>query len=130
MVGNPVLNLNIWALYKSQITDRKKTEPETLTTVTVDKTVHEYGTIKKDSSNPAVFTITNTGSHPLIFFRVSASCGCTNVTWEKRPVEPGQTATISVEMTPDEVGYFSKTIDMYCNVKESPIRLTVNGIAN
>ena len=38
MIGNPVLNLNYWELYKSQITGKKKTELEKLTTVTVDKT--------------------------------------------------------------------------------------------
>ena len=130
MVGNPVLNMGIWKLYKSQITSGKKTEPETLTTATVDKTVHDYGTILNSSSNPAVFTITNTGNHPLIVFRVAASCGCTNVEWDKRPVLPGQTINISVEMTPDESGFFSKTIDVYCNVKESSVRLMVNGNAN
>ena len=129
MIGNPTLNPRIWELYKEQITGEK--QPETiLTTTTVDKTVHEYGNIKKDSSNPAVFTITNTGDQPLVIFHVSASCGCTNVEWDKRPVETGKTATVSVEMTPDEAGYFSKTIDVHCNIQGSPLKLIINGIAN
>jgi len=56
------------------------------------------------------------------------SCGCTNVKWEKQPVEQGQTAKISVEMTPEETGHFSKTVEVYCNVKESPVKLTLIGI--
>jgi hypothetical protein len=130
MMGNPVLNMQIWKLYKSQIAGGKKTDPEMLTAATAEKTVHEYGSIPTGSSNPAVFTITNTGSHPLVIYRVSASCGCTRVDWTKQPVQPGQAASVSVEMTPDEAGYFSKTIDVYCNVKDSPIRLTVTGTAN
>ena len=130
MIGNPVLNQQIWELYKSQIAGGNKTETAILTTTTVDKTVHNYGTIRKGSSYPAVFTITNTGSHPLVISRVSASCGCTNVDWEKRPIAPGQTATINVELTPDETGYFSKTIDVYCNIKENYFRLSVNGNTN
>jgi hypothetical protein len=40
MIGNPVLNPKIWELYKTKIANGKKTDPETLTTVPVDKTVH------------------------------------------------------------------------------------------
>ena len=127
MVGNPVSNERIWELYKEQITGGKKTEKEILTTVSVDKTIHDYGTIKKGSANPAIFKIENIGKSPFVLHRVSASCGCTNVEWDKQPVEPGQTANIRVEMKPEETGYFSKTVDVYCNVKEPPVRLIVTG---
>ena len=129
MVGNPVSNMRIWELYKAQIAGGKQNKQEMLTTVELDKTVHDYGTIRKGSSNPAVFTITNTGSHALLIHRVSASCGCTNVDWDKQPVEQGETATIRVEMKPDETGHFNKMIDVYCNANESPVRLTVTGMA-
>ena len=127
MIGNPVSNMKIWELYKEQIVGEKKSDSELKTTLVADKMVHDYGTIRKGSLNTAVFTITNTGNHPLIINRVSASCGCTNVTWEKQPVEPGQTATISVEMKPDETGYFNKLIEVYCNAKESPVKLSTTG---
>ena len=127
MMGNPVLNRRIWELYKEQITGEKKSNPETLTVVQVDKTVHDFGSIRKGSACPAVFSLTNTGNHPLIIFRVSAYCGCASVEWEKQPVEPGQTTTIRVEMKPDETGYFNKTLDVYCNANESPVKLMLTG---
>jgi len=137
MMGNPALNPRIWELYKEQIEKTSPKSPLTPeggtrsaeTTVTADKTVHNYGSIAVGSSNHAVFTLTNTGSNPLIIYRVSADCGCTNIEWDKRPIMPGQTTTLSVNMTPDETGYFSKNIDVYCNVKEAHIRLTVKGEA-
>jgi hypothetical protein len=127
MVGNPVLNQKIWELYKEQISGGKKAEPEIITSIQMNKAIHDYGTIRKGSKNPAVFTITNTGEHPLIISRVSASCGCTNVTWDKQPVEPGKQTTIRVEMTPEETGHFSKTVEVYCNAKESPVKLMLTG---
>lgn len=130
MIGNPTANPKIWDLYKEQITEEKQTEQIDLTTAEADKTVHEYGSVKKGSSNSAVFTITNTGNYPLVISRVSASCGCTNVEWEKRPIKPGKTVAVSVEMTPDETGYFDKTIDVYCNIEESPIKFIISGNAN
>ena len=129
MIGNPTLNPKIWELYKEQITGEKQSEQINLTTAEADKPVHEYGSIKKGSSNPAVFTITNTGDQPLVIFHVSASCGCANVEWEKRPVEQGKMTMINVDMMPDEIGYFNKTLDIYCNIKESPLKLTIRGVA-
>ena len=76
MIGNPVLNLKIWELYKEQIAGEKQTDAETITTVELDKTVHEYGNIRKGSTNSAVFAMTNTGRFPLVIQRVSVSCGC------------------------------------------------------
>jgi len=124
MVGNPILNPKIWELYKEQI-GGKKIEQEILTTIQVDKTVYDFGSIRKGSANPAVFTIRNTGNHPLIISHVSTSCGCTNANWEKQPVAPGKTTKISVELKPEETGHFSKTVEVYCNTSESPVRLTL-----
>ena len=128
VVGNPSLNLKIWELYKEQIAGRISSESKLTTTLVVDKTTHDYRTIRKGSSNPAVFTITNTGNHPLVINRVSTSCGCTNATWDKQPVEPGKTTIIQVEMMPDETGYFNKSVEIYCNANESPLRLSLMGI--
>jgi hypothetical protein len=43
--------------------------------------------------------------------------------------KPCRAAIISAEMTPDEAGRFSKTIDIHCNVAESPLKLTLTGTA-
>lgn len=128
MIGNPVLNPKIWKLYKEQISGGKKAETAMLTSVSIDKTVYDYGTIRKGSANPAELIITNTGNHPLVISRVSASCGCTNVNWEKQPVEPGQTTKIRVEMKPEDTGRFSKIVEVYCNVYESSVKLMLTGI--
>jgi hypothetical protein len=131
MLGNPVLNQKIWELYKQTIAGEKQaSKPEELTTARPDKTVHDYGVIQKGSARKAVFTITNTGSFPLIIHQVSASCGCTNVSWDKQTVEPGGTASVRAALTPDEAGRFNKTIDVHCNVAESPLRLTLSFAAN
>jgi len=130
MVGNPVLNRHVWELYKLQIDNKKIREPEIITTIHIDKAIHDYGITKKGSKNTAVFTITNTGNQPLVINHVSTSCGCINVEWERQAVDPGQTANIRVEIIPDETGYFSKAIDVYCNTKESPLRLKITGNTN
>ena len=126
-LGNPALNPQIWELYKSLISNEKKDEPKIFTSVEVDKMFHDYGSIRKGSTNSADFTISNTGSNPLVILRISTSCGCTDVTWDRQPIAPGQTTTVRVEMKPDETGPFVKTVVVYTNTNESPTKLTIAG---
>ena len=129
MIGNPAINPRIWELYKEQIVGKLDNKHENRTAVEPDKTAYDYGDITIGTENRAVFTLKNTGTHPLVIQHIAASCGCTAVDWEKQPVEPGKTTDIKVEMQPEEAGYFNKTISVYCNIKESPLILTVMGRA-
>ncbi|GHT61482.1 hypothetical protein AGMMS50239_12480 [Bacteroidia bacterium] len=129
MIGNPALNPKIWELYKQAILGKEEKQEET-TTIETDKTVFDFGNIKINTKNKAVFSVKNTGDAPLIIQRVSASCGCTTVDWEKQPIESGKITEIKIEMNPEEESYFNKTIDVYCDTKESPVKLTIKGIVN
>jgi hypothetical protein len=126
MIGNPTINPKIWELYKKQVFGDRQGKELPVTSVKPDKMNHDYGSIRKGSKNKAEFLLENTGNQVLVISRVKASCGCTNVDWEKQPVEPGKTGKISVEMTPDETGHFNKTIEVYGNV-EQPVKLTMTG---
>ena len=126
-IGDPMSNMKIWELYKSKISDGKIVETNLFTAAEIDKDNHDYGTIQKGSTNTTTFTITNTGNNPLIISRVSTSCGCTKVSWDKQPIAVGKTTTVSVELSPDEAGSLRKTITLYSNVSESPIKLTIFG---
>ena len=127
-IGNPTMNPKIWDLFKSQIEGTRLSEPKILTTIQVEKTTHDYGTIHKGSTNYTDFEITNTGSNPLVISRISVACGCTRATWDRQPIAPAKTTTIRVEMTPDITGSFNRTVAVYCNTDEAPTKLTVTGM--
>ncbi|GHT73921.1 hypothetical protein AGMMS50262_05870 [Bacteroidia bacterium] len=126
LIGNPTLNPKVWELYKTQISGEKQ-EQQPVTTVQPDKWTYDYGTIRKGSKNAVVFSIENTGDRPLVISQVSASCGCTNVSWDKQLIEKGQRAKITAEMTPEETGHFNKTIEVFGNMEASPLKLTISG---
>ena len=126
-IGNPVANMRIWDLYKNEITKGETTESKIITSILIDKNEHDFGTIRKGSINSASFTITNIGKNPLVINRVSTSCGCTNATWDKQPIESGKTTEIRIELTPDEADSLRKTITIYSNAIESPMKLTLLG---
>jgi hypothetical protein len=129
LVGNPTLNPRIWELYKEVIMGKKAEIQEKITTVKLE-TMHDFGSIKTGESSYAAFRLKNTGEHPLIISRVVTSCGCASAEWEKQPVVAGQVTEVKVEMKPDEEGFFSKTAEVHCNAKGSPLRLTINGTAS
>ena len=55
----------------------------TAQTITFDKTIVDYGTIKKGSDGNREFVVKNTGEKPLIISNVKPACGCTTPTWTK-----------------------------------------------
>ncbi len=62
--------------------------------------VHDFGTIEQNSTNPKVFTFTNTGSEPLIISNAKGSCGCTVPEYPRQPIAPGETGEIKVVYSP------------------------------
>jgi hypothetical protein len=129
-IGNPMLNPKIWELYQKQISGNTATLQEKLTSIEADKTSYDFGNIKMGESNTVDFQLKNTDNEALLIYQVTTSCGCTAADWDKQPIAPGKTAKIKVEIKPEEQGHFNKTIDVHCNVKESPVKLTINGMAN
>ena len=76
---------------KETLIETEKAEQEmmkSLTTMSFDKVDHDFGSIKEDTDNKVLFKVNNTGKHPLIISRVSASCGCTSPKKPTAPIAP------------------------------------------
>ena len=80
-------------------------------------------------SRGCVFRITNNGSFLQMVHDVVTSCGCTKVEYSKQPVRPGEELELKVIYEAEESGRFNKTLTVYCNTKDSPIRLRIKGSA-
>lgn len=95
--------------------------------VTFAKTVHDYGTIKKESDGGCEFAFTNTGTEPLILSNVKSSCGCTVPTWPKDPILPGKSEIIKVMYDTKRMGIISKSITVISNAKNGTVILSIKG---
>lgn len=95
--------------------------------ITFDKVVHDYGTIVQNSDGGCEFEFTNDGKEPLILSRPKSSCGCTVPTWPKQPILPGKSDVIKVTYTTNRVGPFNKTVTIYSNASNNPIKLQIKG---
>lgn len=129
-LGNPVLNPKVKELYLKLIAGNQGTaKKETITQVYANQTELDFGSFPKEERQERSFVLTNTGKELMVVYDVITSCGCTKVEYSRQPVRPGETLELKVIYEADEAGHFNKTITVYCNAKNSPLRLKVRGSA-
>jgi len=129
-LGNPVLNPNIKDLYLEVIKGKAKgKQASNVTMVSVDRTTMDFGSFPQSETQAGSFTLTNTGDALLVIQDIVTSCGCTKVEYSKEPVRPGGKLEVKVIYEAENAEHFNKTITVYCNTEDSPLRLTVKGSA-
>jgi len=127
-----IISLFIIALFTmnlgfSQDNKEEKTNDKKAPEIAFEKLIHDYGTIEKGANGVCEFVFTNTGKEPLILSNVRSSCGCTVPSWPKEPIKKKKSAVIKVKYNTNRVGTISKSITVYSNAKNSPIRLKITG---
>jgi len=100
---------------------------ETVAVMTFTETVHDYGTIKKDSDGSYEFKFTNTGNEPLILSKPRSNCGCTVPEWPQEPIMPGQSNVIKVTYNTKILGPINKQVTILSNASNSPVVLQIKG---
>lgn len=88
-----------------------------------EKEVHDYGTIKYDANGQCSFNFKNTGNAPLIISDAKGSCGCTVPSYPKEPIQPGQTATITVKYDTKRPGAINKSVTITSNAVNEPTKV-------
>ena len=98
--------------------------------ITIDKTIHDFGTITQDSdSAKAVFTFTNNSKVPLLITNVGASCGCTTPNWTKEPIDPGKTGVVIANFNPrNRPGPFDKTVTILTSGNPNRFVVRIKGV--
>ena len=129
-IGNPVQSPKILDLFQSIITGQEA-ESETkasLTMAELDISQLDFGNLSVGVSQQRILELKNTGSKPLIVQDVVVSCGCTKVNYPKAPIMPGEAGNVVVTYDSDKKGGFHKTVTLYCNAEQSPLKISISGI--
>ena len=87
----------------------------------------DYGEVEYDSDGKRTFKFTNIGEAPLVFNRISSSCGCTVPKKPDQPIKPGESAEIEVEYDTKRIGVFIKAISVSSNAINSNVVLRIKG---
>ena len=101
-------------------------------TVEFDKTVHDFGDISvNDGPQTCTFTVKNVGQEPIAIYEVVTSCGCTDASWTREPLQPGKTGTISATYKNEDGPVpFDKTLTVYIAGVSKPVVLRLRGIVH
>jgi hypothetical protein len=83
--------------------------------ISVNKDVHDYGTIKQNANGTCEFELTNNGNEPLIISRAKGSCGCTVPEWPKEPIMPGKMKVMTVRYDTKRIGPINKSVTISSN---------------
>lgn len=102
-------------------------QPASLADIKMDKTTHDYGTIKQGDNGECEFKFINNGKEPLVITSCMGSCGCTVPQCPKEPVLPGKAGVIKVKYDTQRVGGIHKQVTVNSNAKSGTITLTITG---
>ena len=87
----------------------------------------DYGQIDFESDGIKIFKFKNIGDAPLVFTRISSSCGCTIPKKPEKPIEPGAEGQIEVNYDTKRVGIFRKAVTVNSNAKTPTVILRIMG---
>lgn len=90
---------------------------------------YDFGLIEEDGGIcHAEFTLANHSSRKVRIKEIKVACGCTNVEYPKKAINPGGSAILKVSYDPFErPGKFEKEIYVYLEGEESPYILRIKG---
>lgn len=91
--------------------------------ISIDKDVHDYGTINQGDNGECVFIVTNTGNQPLLISLCKGSCGCTVPVCPKEPIAPGDKKEITVKYNTTRVGPINKSVTITSNAVNEPSKV-------
>lgn len=91
--------------------------------LSLDKDIHDYGTMLQNGDGLCHFTVTNSGNEPLIISNAKGSCGCTVPKWSKEPIMPGETTVIDVKYATNRIGPINKSVTISSNAVNTPTKV-------
>jgi len=91
--------------------------------LTVDKEVHDFGVIEQNADGSCIFTITNSGSEPLIISKCDKTCGCTVPLCSHDPILSKGTSEVYVTYDTGRIGPFNKSVKVHTNDPDEPLKI-------
>lgn len=86
-----------------------------------------FGQIAWKHPVAAEFSITNTGTEPLVLTQVEPDCACAVAEWTQTPIAAGEKGILRVTFDAEALGKFQKTILVYTNAQPHVVCLYIDG---
>jgi len=97
--------------------------------ISVEKPVHDFGTVTQGEKVDHLFSVKNRGDEPLTINQIRSSCGCTAATLSATTISPGKSGDVKVTFdSTNFAGQVTKTVQLDSNDPRNPsTMLTMQG---
>ena len=97
--------------------------------ISVEKPVHDFGTVTQGEKVDHLFRVRNGGDEPLTISAIRSSCGCTAATLSSKTIAPGTSGEVKVTFdSATFAGQVAKTVHLDTNDPRRPsTQLTLQG---
>jgi hypothetical protein len=128
-IGNPVHNTRIKDMYLSEIASGVEiaTPLSENTTVRLEQTDFDLGTMKQGEAAIIKAVIYNTCDAPFKIHNLEASCECTTVEYNQGVVSPNKALELEITQIAEDMGEFFRVVYIYGNTEQSPLTITLEG---
>ena len=127
VIGNPVHNLAVRDLYLKQIAGVQHKEILAKTTLELEKSEYDLGTVKEGTTKKQTITVRNTGITVFKLTGFTTSCDCTEATCDWKELQPGESGTVTVSYEAEQPGDFYRPVDIYGNIPNNSLMLSFIG---
>ena len=92
------------------------------------ETTHNFDTINITNGGKYIFHYSNIGDQPLVISNVLTNCGCLTTRWSPTPLQPGESDSISIQITTRHLGNLMKAVVIRSNaINEPVVTLRISG---
>ena len=126
LIGNPIFNLAVKDLYLKYILGGTISK-QSITTLTVEQTEYNLGSVPTGTTKQQTVTIRNSGSTVFKLKGFTASCDCTEATCDWQELQPGESGTFTVSYQAEEPGDFYRTVEIYGNIPDNALQFSFIG---
>jgi hypothetical protein len=90
---------------------------------------HNFGVFQEgDGKVTCHMQVVNTGNEPVLIVKTQAGCGCTSIKHPEAPIQPGDTAAVSITYNPSgRPGQFTKQAIIFTNTTPNRTILEISG---
>lgn len=89
--------------------------------------IKNIGDVKENSLTKIAYQIKNSGKKPLVITNIFSDCSCTQATYNKEAILPGDTGTIQLTYNAGTEGKILRVLRVYSNATNNPYQFTLNG---
>ncbi|WP_109832386.1 DUF1573 domain-containing protein [Reichenbachiella versicolor] len=88
---------------------------------------HNFGKIVKGNPVTKTFNFVNENNQSIQITKSKGSCGCTVTSHTTNEILPGESGQVTAKYNAAKIGTFNKSILVYTNINNEPIKLIISG---